>query len=239
VKRRDIIKGGLVLPIIDQKSNKESPKLKILVAGAHPDDPETGCGGSIAKWTAEGHTVTIVYLTRGEGGIEKVSHEKAAEIRTKEALEACKFLKARPVFLGQIDGETTITNQWYEKVKSLLLEEKPDVIFTHWPVDSHRDHRACSLLFYDAWLYGGFKEAFYYYEVLSGVQTQNFTPSHYSDISKYRALKVKSVVVHQSQFFGKYDEIHEKMEIFRGLESNCDFAEAFVKHTKSKDCTLF
>jgi len=51
------------------KSKSTGNKLKIIVAGAHPDDPESGCGGTMALFSAEGHEVIAAYLTRGEAGI--------------------------------------------------------------------------------------------------------------------------------------------------------------------------
>ncbi|MGL4630084.1 MAG: PIG-L deacetylase family protein [Leadbetterella sp.] len=239
MKRRDILKGTISLPLLPQSKKSPIKPVHILIAGGHPDDPETGCGGSIAKWIAEGHQVTVVYLTRGEKGINGLKPEEAANIRTQEATEACKILGCTALFLNQIDGETIVNNEWYERVRKLLSSQKPDVILTHWPIDTHRDHRTCSLLFYDAWLTTGMKESFYYYEVMSGIQTQNFAPTHYVDISKYYDLKKKAVLIHESQFKNIYDDAHMKMEVFRGIEYGSNLAEAFIKHGKSKDCPIF
>ena len=57
---------------------KELQRLKIVCVGAHPDDAESGCGGTLARYSALGHTVTLIYLTRGESGIQDRSHEEAA-----------------------------------------------------------------------------------------------------------------------------------------------------------------
>src|SRR5215831_13989602 len=86
----------------------ESPArpLKIVCVGGHPDDPESGCGGTLALFAAAGHSVSIVYLTRGERGIEGKALDEAARIRTAEAARACEILKATPIFAGQIDGDT-------------------------------------------------------------------------------------------------------------------------------------
>src|SRR5438270_471087 len=54
--------------------------LKAVCVGAHPDDPESGCGGTLARYTAAGHRVTVIYLTRGEAGIPGKSHEEAAKM---------------------------------------------------------------------------------------------------------------------------------------------------------------
>src|SRR5215216_1692960 len=70
-------------------------KMKVLVAGGHPDDPESGCGGTIARYVGAGHEVLALYLTRGEAGIQGTSHEDAARIRTAEAERACAILGAQ------------------------------------------------------------------------------------------------------------------------------------------------
>src|SRR5215471_15174545 len=73
----------------------EQRPLKVVCVGAHPDDPESGCGGTLARYATAGHKVTVIYLTRGEAGIQGKSHKEAAAIRTAEAEKACKILGAR------------------------------------------------------------------------------------------------------------------------------------------------
>src|SRR5882757_2740435 len=109
--RRDFVKttslGLLTLPgILHAKPAGEATKKKIVCFGGHPDDPESGCGGTLAKLAKMGHDVTIIYLTTGEAGIERKNHNEAAAIRKQEAINACAILKATPVFAGQIDGDT-------------------------------------------------------------------------------------------------------------------------------------
>lgn len=214
-------------------------KKKLMVIGAHPDDPETGCGGLMALYALAGHEVISVYMTRGEAGVRGKSHEEAAGIRTAEALEACKILQARPEFLGQIDGNTEITRERYEDMYDLLKKEMPDIVVTHWPIDSHRDHRICSVLAYDAWFSMGRKSALYYFEVMSGHQSQNFNPTQYIDITGVIAQKHQACFVHRSQNIeGTYDNDHGKMEIFRGMESGYKYAEAFIRHVQSPEIYL-
>src|ERR1700730_4493480 len=95
-------------------------KMKIVCAGGHPDDPESGCGGTLAKFASLGHEVTIIYLTRGEAGIQGKSHDEAAAIRTNEAIAACKILNAQAVFAGQTDGDTIVNNDWVKKMQQLI-----------------------------------------------------------------------------------------------------------------------
>jgi LmbE family N-acetylglucosaminyl deacetylase len=209
-------------------------RLKVVVAGAHPDDPETGCGGTIARYTDLGHEVVVIYLTRGEAGIEGKSHEEAARIRTQEAQKACEILKARPVFAGQIDGATEINTARYGDFRKILEAERPDLVFTHWPLDSHRDHRVISLLVYDAWLHGGKEFPLYYFEVDVGAQTSQFHPTHYVDITATEPRKQAACYAHASQNpDGFYKDYHAPMNRFRGLECGCELAEAFVRHVQS------
>ena len=214
-------------------------KLKILVCGAHPDDPETGCGGTMALYSEQGHEVVAVYLTRGEAGIAGKSHQEAAEIRTREALKACEILGCRAIFVGQINGSCELNSDRYAEFQAIIERENPDVIFTHWPIDTHRDHRICSLLTYDAWLRSGKKAALYYYEVMTGSQTQNFHPTDYVDITEVREKKRAACLAHVSQGVESwYDRSHGRMEEFRGMECGCRFAEAFVRHVQSRQVVL-
>jgi LmbE family N-acetylglucosaminyl deacetylase len=94
---------GFPLGLQSMTNNLPEKKLNIICVGGHPDDPESGCGGTLAKLAAAGHTVTIIYLTTGEAGIIGKGHAEAAAIRKSEAIAACKILLAKP-FAGQIDG---------------------------------------------------------------------------------------------------------------------------------------
>jgi LmbE family N-acetylglucosaminyl deacetylase len=215
------------------RSQAVAKKMKIVCVGGHPDDPETGCGGTLARMTEEGHEVTVIYLTGGEAGIAGVSHNEAASIRTKEAKAACKILNATPVFAGQIDGDTIVNTEWIKKIDELISAVKPDLVFTHWPIDSHKDHQAASLLTIQSWMRSGKTFELYFFEVCSGSQTAGFRPDTYFDITATREQKRKAVYCHTSQH---PDEIyhssgcnHGLMENFRGQEINAAAAEAFVK----------
>jgi len=208
--------------------------LKLVVVGGHPDDPESGCGGTMARFADLGHAVVALYLTRGEAGIRGKSHEEAAAIRTAECLEACKILGARPLFAGQVDGATEINQDRYEQMRKLLEAEKPDIVLTQWPIDTHRDHRAASLLVYDAWLHLEKSFALYYYEVMSGSQTQNFGPTDYLDITATEDRKRAACFAHKSQEPAGFYEHHALMNRFRGVESGCKYAEAFIRHVQTR-----
>jgi len=229
------ILASLPLAAVAVAGAAEPPKrLKVLVVGGHPGDPEAGCGGTMARYADEGHDVVAVYLTRGEAGVTGKSFHDAAAIRTAEAEAACKLLKARPVFAAQTDGATEVTAARYDEFAKLVAAEKPDVVFTQWPIDHHRDHRACSLLTHDAWDRSARAFALYYYEVDLGSDTQCFHPTHYVDITETEPRKRAACMAHASQNpAGFYVTDHEPMMRFRGMESGYHLAEAFVRHDMS------
>ena len=206
-------------------------RLKVVVAGGHPDDPETGAGGVICRYAAAGHEVVALYFTAGEAGIEGKTHDEAAAIRRVEAARACAILGARPVFAGQIDGSSRVDPAAYAAMHALLEGEKPDVIFTHWPIDTHRDHRHCTMLVLDWWLATGRRIPLYYYEVMSGAQTQVFAPTDIVDITDVVDRKHEACFAHVSQQIREtYAGEHGRMEQFRGMEIRRPAAEAFVRH---------
>jgi LmbE family N-acetylglucosaminyl deacetylase len=179
-----------------------SPKLKVIVTGGHPGDPEYGCGGTISLYSDAGHEVVILYLNKGEWS-DNPAYDPGP-VRVGEATKACGILKARPAFAGQIDGKAIVDKAHYDQFHLLVAAEKPDVVFTQWPIDNHPDHRAISLLTYEAWLRMGKKFAFYYYEVSNGEDTVQFAPTHYVDISGAESRKRAACYAHASQAPDKF-----------------------------------
>lgn len=221
--------GASALPIPSVLDAPSGARLNILCIGAHPDDPESGCGGTLARYSAAGHAVKILYLTRGERGIDGKSLDDAAHIRTLEAEAACVVLGATPMFYGQIDGATEITHAHVVSMTKLVAAEKPDVVFTHWPVDTHMDHQVASLLAMRACI--GLRSAsVYFFEVNAGSQTSAFKPDTYVDISAMLDKKKAALLAHASQDgAGIWRKHHEPMSQWRGREMGSLAAEGFVR----------
>jgi LmbE family N-acetylglucosaminyl deacetylase len=239
MNRRDMLKvsasaiaGAAVLgpeALAKSYSDEISGNRKVLVIGGHPDDPETACGGTMAILRNKGYDVVAVYLTKGESGIKGKTHEEAAAIRTEEAINACKVLGVRPVFLNQIDGYTELDVERYEEMRDFIESEDPDIVFTHWPVDLHRDHRVCSNLVLESWKRLKYKFDLYFFETMTGGQTQLFHPTDYVDITSVADKKLDACRCHSSQGMEDvYGNWHHQMEQFRGIEFHCKRAEAFV-----------
>jgi LmbE family N-acetylglucosaminyl deacetylase len=203
--------------------------LNVVCVGGHPDDPESACGGTLAMYAAQGHHVTVIYLTRGERGIPGRSLSEAAAIRTAEAQTACELLGAKAVFAGQIDGATELNRDRVDALAALLAAEAPDVVFTHWPIDTHMDHQVASLLTLRAYVATGRRFPVYLFEVNTGSQTMGFTPAQFVDITGVREKKKAALFAHKSQDGQRiYRQHHEVMENFRGREAHVAAAEAFA-----------
>jgi LmbE family N-acetylglucosaminyl deacetylase len=239
--RASVIGSPLVvgsLPIRTDASETNEPKapvqkLKVIVTGGHPGDPEYGCGGTIARYTDLGHEVVLLYLNRGEW-----PPRDAGLSRVAEAKAACDILKARPLYAGQFNSQAVVDAAHYEEFRKILEAERPDVVFTHWPIDNHADHRAISMLTYDAWLKLKKTFAFYYYEVSNGEDTVQFAPTHYVDITGTEAQKRRACYAHASQSPGKYYSLQERITRMRGIESGRQHAEAYIRHVQSPDFAL-
>ena len=238
-RRRFLDASLLTIPALAPDSDGQDPRrtaLHIVCLGAHPDDPESGCGGTLARYATAGHRVTIIYLTRGERGIPGRTLDEAARIRTAEAQEACKILGATPLFAEQVDGATEVNARAIDRIVSMVKSDVPNALFTHWPIDSHPDHQAASMLAMRAWY--ALKQSFpvYFFEVDAGSQTIAFRPDVHVDMTATREAKRRALVAHESQHGDDiYRRHHEPMELFRGREIGTTAAEAFIRLDRSGD----
>jgi LmbE family N-acetylglucosaminyl deacetylase len=202
-------------------------KLKFIVAGGHPGDPEYGCGGTVARLTKLGHEVVLLYLNDGAWP------PTPAPARVAEAKRACEILGARPAYAGQVNGHAVVDAAHYETYAQIISAEKPDAVFTQWLIDNHRDHRAITMLTYDAWRQSKQTFALYYYEVSDGEDTLQFSPTHYVDITDTEAVKRAACYAHASQTPDRYYALQDSVAAFRGVEVGCKRAEAFLLQRQS------
>jgi len=238
MNRRDLLKGVAVTgstAALDLKAGNvalspEPRKLKFVVTGGHPGDPEYGCGGTIARLTSLGHEVALLYMNDGAW------QETSATTRIAEAKKACEILKARPLYARQINGHAIIDNQHYKDFQTLLEAEKPDAVFTHWPIDNHPDHRGVANLTYEAWKQMKHFFALYYYEVSDGEDTSQFpAPTHYVDITDLAETKRAACYAHASQTPDFYYPLQDTVAAFRGFQAASKRAEGYVMQIGSAD----
>src|SRR5881398_49925 len=229
------------LPLVSAPAGSGAARLTVVCVGGHPDDPESGCGVPQCRVTPQRPAATVVCLTRGERGISGKSLDEAATIRSAECETACKIIGAKPEFFGQIDGATEVTQAHVDAMTRFLAAENPDLVFTHWPVDTHMDHQVASVLTIRAWM-SLRTSRLYFFEVNSGSQTEGFLPNTYVDISSVVERKKAALFAHISQDGqGIWRQHHEIMAHWRGREVGVAAAEAFVHlnrddHTSNLPC---
>lgn len=113
-----------------------------LFIGAHPDDIEFGCGGTIAKLMAQGQRCVFIVATKGDQGSVKLSREELTKIRKDEAIASAKLLGASDIeFLELDDGLTGYEFKDKIRLIELIRKYKPYSVFTHSQFDHHPDHQ--------------------------------------------------------------------------------------------------
>ena len=131
-------------------SKTKQNKLRILVIGAHPDDPDIRAGGVAALYTRLGHTVKMVSLTNGDAGHYEMGGAPLAWRRRREAAASGACLGAEYVTLDNHDGELMPTLEARRQVVALIRAFAPDLVMSPRLWDYHPDHRATAQLVLDA-----------------------------------------------------------------------------------------
>ncbi len=217
--------------------------MNILAVGAHPDDLEILCGGTLAKYAKRGDKVFMAHLCNGNMGGKNITSEELARIRDVEAKNSAAIIGAEA--LGPIAGDLDLypTKEMRIAVVDIIRHAKPDVIITHSVNDYMPDHVITGQLVFDAALTATlplFKTKLpphekimpiYYMETLAGFL---FEPSHYVDITEFLETKKKMLLAHESQYkwlTGHHQaepvKMLEKVAGFRGVQCGVEYAEAF------------
>ncbi len=133
----------------------DSPKT-VLVVAAHPDDPEFGCGGTLARWADQGCRIHYLICTAGDKGSKdlEMTSERLAALREGEQREAARRIGAADVvFMREPDGEFEPSLRNRERIARHIRELTPDVLVTHDPwrrYQLHPDHRNVGMCALDA-----------------------------------------------------------------------------------------
>lgn len=183
-------------------------KLDILAFGAHPDDVELGCSGTLAKEISLGKKIGIIDLTRGELGTRG-----SAEIRDKEAVLAAKILGVTTrENLGFKDGFFVNDEQHQLEVIRMIRKYRPEVVLCNAIQDRHIDHAKGSKLVSDACFLSGLRrvetsiggqlqEPWRPVQVYHYIQWENIKPDFVVDISGFMEAKMQAVKAYGSQFY--------------------------------------
>lgn len=129
----------------------QSPKLRILAIGAHPDDCDIQFGGTAAKLARAGHRVKFLALTNGDAGHQTIAGAPLARRRFLEAQESARRLGIEQYqILDNHDGELMPTLEVRRQVIRAIREWKADIVLAPRPNDYHPDHRYTGVLVQDA-----------------------------------------------------------------------------------------
>lgn len=183
-------------------------KIDILAFGAHPDDVELGCSGTLAKLISEGKRVAVVDLTQGELGTRGTNVTRA-----EEAAEASKILgiSAREN-LRMSDGFLLNTEEHQMEIVKMIRKYQPEIVFANAIEDRHPDHAKASKLVSDACFLSGLvkieteidsedqkpwrpKHVFHY------IQWKNIQPDFVVDISDFMEKKIETCLAYKTQFY--------------------------------------
>jgi LmbE family N-acetylglucosaminyl deacetylase len=218
--------------------------MTILAVGAHPDDVEFQCAGTLAKYRQRGDEVFIAISTNGETGSSNLPNLEIARIREQEARRSASVIGAELIWLGYQDEFLYENHEVRLRYIELVRQVRPDVIITHDPQDDyHPDHLTTGQLLWNTRVMAAAVNIptatrawekipdLYFMDTVGGI---NFRPQDYVDITSTIDVKRQMLSRHQSQIeFMKQRygmTMIEFMEIcsgFRGLQASVRYAECF------------
>lgn len=221
--------------------------MRVLAIGAHPDDVEINCAGTLAKYKKQGHEVFIAHACTGDKGHFIIPPDEMGKIRVEECRKAGATIGAQVYSLGYGDAEIEYNQQTLEVFVHKIREISPDVLITHTPDDYHLDHVTVSRLVTDAsflvsvpFVHPTSKATdkvpqLYYMEPYTGI---SFLPQEFVDITETLEAKLGMMRCHASQL--QWLQEHDNVDIldfiktsakYRGFQCGVSYAEGFVRCT--------
>ena len=218
--------------------------MNILAIGAHPDDIEMQCAGTLALYAERGHKIFMAIATNGNVGSPDLTREEIGAIRHEEAKASCALIGAELIWMGFDDEWLFNDRPTRTRFIDAIREAKPDVMFIHGPSDYHPDHRISGQIAEDARIPSSVRLVettlphvehiphMFYMDNPVGI---DFEPEAYVDISSVIETKRNMLLAHHSQdawiraiYDG--DSITNMMEAnaaARGAAIGVPFAEGF------------
>lgn len=219
--------------------------MRVLAVGAHPDDLEILCSGTLARFALAGHRVVMAHACLGDKGHGLIAAEELGPLRDSEAAAAAAVIGAEARSLACLDCELYVEHAVAGRFIDLIRSVQPDLIITHHPSDYHADHRAVSKLVVDASFSAGLVNyvtefpaitntpSVYFMDTLAGI---DFEPQEFVDITATMEQKLAAMMRHASQISWLRD--HHATDIedfirtvahFRGLQCGVRYAEGFQR----------
>jgi LmbE family N-acetylglucosaminyl deacetylase len=217
--------------------------MNILAVGAHPDDLEILCGGTLAKCAARGDAITMVCAANGDCGSAAHGREEIAAIRRREAEAAAAIIGAHFHSLDYSDLEIPLDMEARTKLVEIIRRCEPDFILAHAANDYMIDHRQAGALAeiasFDATI-PNLKTTspaynrivpIYHMDTIAGIA---FDPTEYVDVTEHFETKMRMLACHESQVAWlrhhdavQVDDLTEIVARFRGVQAGVKFAEGF------------
>jgi len=229
-------------------------KLDILVFGAHPDDVELGCGGTVIKEIKAGKKVGIIDLTRGELGTRGTAETRTAETKLASDIMGVIIRENMNFKDGFFKDDEDHKLALVKKIR----QYQPEIVITNAVSDRHPDHGRASEITVDACFLAGLEKietsqelwrprAIYHY-----IQFNYLAPDVVVDISAEMKQKFQAVKAYSTQFFNPESKENETIISSQGFldsvsyraqdlgrQANCEYAEGFLAHQMPKVDTLF
>ncbi len=216
----------------------------ILFIGAHPDDLEILCGGTICICLQQGFEVWLGIATNGNVGTPDLSREEIAAIRKEEASASAKALGVHGLIWMNEDDELLFDDKPTRlKFVDAIRQAKADIVVAHNPNDYHPDHRVVSRLATDARILSAVRlvetrhppvkapPELFYMDSVAGI---GFPPDYLVDVTASFERKLSALGYHKSQnawmrdlFDRDLPELACVQSAFRGLQGGVKYAEAF------------
>lgn len=203
--------------------------MNILAVGAHPDDIEYGCGGTLMKYARSGHSVYLMVVTHGsmggDGGVRSREQERSAELLGATGL----------IWGGYEDTQIPVNKQVITDIENVIGEVNPTFIFVHAPSDTHQDHRNVNQATISATRYT--KNVLFY----EGPTTSEFMPAVFVGIREVMADKLTLLEAHASQIGKTHIEGVSALSgaksnaVFRGMQARVEYAEGFLPYRLMMD----
>lgn len=220
----------------DVSSNMDTPAVALAI-GAHPDDVDFGCGGTLAKWAAAGCLVHYLVCTDGSKGSWDPEQDRAELVATRQAEQRRASEEigggGRVTFLGEVDGELGSGMALRGRVAHEIRRVRPDVVLGHDPWKRYRlhpDHRHAGFLATDGIVAARDPHFFPEHDVAPHrpgalLLWEADEPDHIEDIAGFEEVKLRALLAHRSQF-------RSTMRI--GAGGDASEVEAFASRLRSR-----
>lgn len=183
-------------------------KVDILAIGAHPDDVELGCGGTLAKLISEGKKVAVVDLTQGELGTRGTNVTRAEEAANAAAIQG--YVNREN--LKMKDGFLVNSEEYQMQIVKMIRKYRPEIVFSNAIDDRHPDHAKGSKLVSDACFLSGLvkietvldnevQKAWRPKQIFNYIQWKNITPDFVVDVSDFMEKKIEACLAFKTQFY--------------------------------------